>query len=295
MGVTRAQTSTLAQLYALADELEGALVGILDASTVKFETFEMAIAWNDWRWGPMDDAGQPHAKAARARFAKWKALTTHAVRMGAPEREAALTREEGIIERVIEQTNDWYGIGVYDGGLDEVRRRVGAALEAQKQLLAGLPTAHGDGGRLIVADTSALLDRPDLQEWKFDGSSCTVVVLPQVLTELDDRKRDPRTRDAAAKVIRQMTDFGRRGDTLEGVPLTGRVRYREVATSPDMNATLPWLRSDVPDDHIIAGALDLACEDLTATVTVLASDRNLHNKARTAGLDYAGADTATGS
>ncbi len=287
--------STLARLYALAEELEVALFGILDASTVKYETFEMAIGWNDWRWGPRDDAGQPHAKAARARFAKWRALTTHAVRIGAPEREAALTREEGIIERVIEQSNDWYGIGVYEGGLDAVRKRVSAAVDAQKQLLAGLPTAHGDGERLIIADTSALLDRPDLQEWTFDGSPCTIVVFPQILGELDDRKRDPRTKDAAAKVIRQMTDFGRRGDTLVGVTLVGRVQYREVATSPDMAATLPWLRSDVPDDHIIAGALDLACEDLTAIVTVLASDRNLHNKARTAGLDYAGLDAVSGS
>lgn len=295
MPVARTDTSTLTRLYDLADELEVSLFGILDASTVKFETFEMAIGWNDWRWGPMDDAGQPHAKAARATFAKWRALTTHAVRIGAPERESALTREEGIIERVIEQTNDWYGIGAYEGGLDEVRRRVSAALDAQKQLLAGLPTAHGDGGRLVVAETSALLDRPDLQEWTFDGARCTVVVLPQVLSELDDRKRDPRTKDAAAKVIRQMTEFGRRGDTLVGVPLSGRVEYREVATSPDMNATLPWLRADVPDDHIIAGALDLACEDLTACVMVLASDRNLHNKARTAGLDYAGVDVVSGS
>ena len=74
-----------------------------------------------------------------------------------------------------------------------------------------LPAAHGAGEKLLVADTSALLDRPSLQEWKIDGTPWTVVLVPQVLSELDERKRDPRTREAAQKVINQLDDFDRRG------------------------------------------------------------------------------------
>jgi hypothetical protein len=52
---------------------------------------------------------------------------------------------------------------------------------------------------LLVADTSALLDRPDPHNWKLDGQAWTVVFTPQVLAELDERKRDPHTRAAAQK------------------------------------------------------------------------------------------------
>src|SRR6185312_5241783 len=118
------------------------------------------------------------------------------------------------------------------------------------------PTAHGADERLLVADTSTLLDRPDLQDWRLDGGAWTVVLVPQVLSELDERKRDTRTAEAAQKVIRQIDEFGRRGDTFAGVPLAGKLRLREVPRSPDMAATLPWLRADTPDDVIVAAALE---------------------------------------
>lgn len=51
-----------------------------------------------------------------------------------------------------------------------------------------------------------------------------------------------------------------------------------------MNSTLSWLRFDVPDDAIIAGALELVWQDLTSRVAVTASDRNVRNKGRLAGL-----------
>jgi hypothetical protein len=40
----------------------------------------------------------------------------------------------------------------------------------------------------------------------------------------------------------------------------------------------------VPDDTLIAGALELVWQDLTSRVAITASDRNLRNKARVAGL-----------
>lgn len=40
-----------------------------------------------------------------------------------------------------------------------------------------------------------------------------------------------------------------------------------------MSNTFPWLRADVPDDVIIAGALELMWQDLTARVTAIATVR----------------------
>ena len=85
-------------------------------------------------------------------------------------------------------------------------------------------------------------------------------------------------------MIRQLDEFARRGDTFAGVPLAGQLRVREVAVGPDMKRTLPWLRADTPDDLIVASALELVLRDLKGRVALLASDRNVRNKARLAGL-----------
>ena len=53
---------------------------------------------------------------------------------------------------------------------------------------------------------------------------------------------------------------------------------------PDMERTLPWLRADTPDDRVVASALELVLRDLSGRVAILASDRNVRNKARLAGL-----------
>lgn len=168
--------------------------------------------------------------------------------------------------------------------MDQVREYVEAELIEYRRVVGLLPAAHGAGERLLIADTSALLDRPDLQNWKLDNDPWILVLLPQVHSELDDRKRDARTREAAEKVINQIEEFDRRGDTFRGVPLAGNIKVREIPVSPDMSQTLPWLRSDVADDAFIAGALELVWQDLTSRIAVTASDRNLRNKARLAGL-----------
>lgn len=80
-------------------------------------------------------------------------------------------------------------------------------------------------------------------------------------------------------MITQIDDMDRRGDLLEGVALSGKLRLKEVAVTPDMARTLPWLRRDVPDDMIVASALELTWQDLTARVAMTASDRNVRNKA----------------
>lgn len=101
------------------------------------------------------------------------------------------------------------------------------------------PSGARVGGVLLVADTSALLDRPNLQNWSLDVARWTLVLVPQVLSELDERKRDSRTRDAAQKVINQIDDLDRRGDTLTGVRLAGKVMFCEIPYSPDMTEPCP--------------------------------------------------------
>jgi hypothetical protein len=242
------------------------------------------VGWNVWQWRPLPDDAQPLAGQARRAHDELIAFARLVFAAGAPERTKPVDQLSDWLLRLVEQPNGSLPNGAPSGDLSEIAAKVGPRIDELLAEAARLPTAHGKDERLLVADTSALLDRPLMQDWKLDGGAWTVVLVPQVLAELDDKKRDPRLADAADKVIRQLDEFDRRGDTFAGVPLAGALRVREVAIGPDMTRTLPWLRADTPDDRIIASALELVLHDLRGRVAVLASDRNVRNKARLAGL-----------
>lgn len=77
--------------------------------------------------------------------------------------------------------------------------------------------------------------------------------------------------------------------------MSGRLRAKEVPISPDMDETIGWLRADVPDDQIIAGALELSWQNLASRVAIAASDRNVRNKSRMAGLTPVKTESLLGS
>lgn len=161
------------------------------------------------------------------------------------------------------------------------------SLTALVDLLADLPAAHGDGGWLLVPDTNALLFKPDLETWRPPGGAWTVVLVPQVLRELDAVKmRRGDVADKAAGVIRRVKEYARRGDTFKGVPIADSLSLREVAVDADMGDTLPWLRAGHGDDELLAGVLELRCQDLSAVVALASRDRNLQNNARLARCLY---------
>jgi hypothetical protein len=239
------------------------------------------VAWNCWRWDELPPEAAPRVGRARKALGELADLGTRAARE-APDRARELEDLAADLGVTIEQPDTQ--IGAPKKSIDQIRLHVDELGQKYRAVVGNLPAAHGAEERLLVPDTSALLDRPDLQDWKLDGDAWTVVLVPQVLSELDDRKRDSRTRDAAQKVINQIDELDRRGDLFEGVRLSGRLDVREIPVSPNLDDTLSWLRRDVPDDAIIASVLELSWENLARRIAVTASDRNVRNKARMAGL-----------
>jgi hypothetical protein len=270
-------------------DLREALEALFEFSDVRYDDINsrrsgvFVMGWNNWQWAKLPDEAAPAVGVARRALQRLRDFGDRAART-APDRAKELAGLATTFERLVEQPGGSLPNGAPASTLEDVRAYAGKNLDEYRAAVHRLPSAFGGGERLLVVDTSALLDRPDLQEWRLDGGRWTVVLVPQVHAELDDRKRDARTREAAQKVIRQIEEFDRRGDTFTGVPLSGKLTVREIATSPDMSETLPWLQADVPDDAIIAAALDLMWADLTCGVAVTASDRNVRNKARLAGL-----------
>ena len=281
--------SGLEYVNQLLDDLRTVLHRLLLLSDVEYDdinarsTAMFVMGWNRWQWVALPDEAAPLVGAARNALRRLREFSTNAARH-APDRAIELEQLEAALDRVIEQPNGSYPNGAPESSIAEVREYAEAKLTKYGEVVRRLPSAHGKAERLLIVDTSAVLDRPDLQDWKLDGCPWTLVLLPQLHSELDDRKRDPRTREAAQKVINQIEEFDRRGDTFAGVPLSGNLTVREIPVSPDMTKTLPWLRSDVPDDAFIAGALELVWRDLTSRIAVTASDRNVRNKAKLAGL-----------
>lgn len=266
-----------------------ALAALLELSAVRYEDINAGggaffIGWNKWQWQPLPDDAQPLVGAARRAHDELSSFAAMVFRAGAPDRVNVVDELSQWLLRLIEQPNGSYPEGAPASSIPQIVAGVAPRLDEFMTRVERLPTAHGKDERLLVADTSALLDRPDLQNWTLDGGSWTIVLVPQVLAELDERKRDPRTAEPADKVIRQLNDLDRRGDTFAGVPLAGMLTIREIAASPDMDSTLPWLQVDTPDDVIIAAALELVLRELRARVGLLASDRNVLNKGRMAGL-----------
>ncbi|MBZ0173512.1 MAG: hypothetical protein K8E66_14100, partial [Phycisphaerales bacterium] len=121
------------------------------------------------------------------------------------------------------------------------------AIDEIQGLLARLYRLYSpDGEAMVIPDTNALILGVPLGQWSFEWCEAfTVVLTPTVLAELDELKiahRNPDVRTKAERVIRQIKEYGRRGDLRVGVPiLSGRITARAIAVEPRMDESLPWL------------------------------------------------------
>ena len=143
--------------------------------------------------------------------------------------------------------------------------------------------ALGDPACLVVVpDTSALYERPDLEAWRFGTfKALRIVLVPAVVEEIDRHKDGPesRRREMAAKLARQISDYRRRGRLADGVPL--RTGYSRVSTDfgPANLDKLPdALRDGSNDNQLLAAGLHVAARFAQSPSAVVTRDVNLANK-----------------
>jgi hypothetical protein len=178
VGASRGQIepppSGLEHVHLLLDELDSALEELLAMSGVRYHDINASshvvfIGWNNWQWSALPDEAAPRVGRAREALRRLREFASNATRR-APDRAEELAKVETKLERVIEQPNGTYPKGAPKATIEEVREHVASQLDDYRGVLGRLPAAHGDRERLLVPDTSALLDRPNLQSWKLDGT-----------------------------------------------------------------------------------------------------------------------------
>lgn len=169
--------------------------------------------------------------------------------------------------------------------------------EAQAETLEAIDTIQGlldrlyspEGETMVIPDTNALILGAPLDQWSFDWCDAfTIVLTPTVLAELDELKiahRNPEVRVKAERIIRQIKEYGRRGDLRGGVPIvSGRITARSIAVEPRMDESLPWLDAANHDDRLLATTIELIRRNVRSIVVLVTADINLQNKAQHARL-----------
>lgn len=155
-----------------------------------------------------------------------------------------------------------------------------------------LSTTNSNKDELIlVPDTNSLIKAPDFSAYKniIDQDNFTMIIVPTVLSELDDLKiksRDENFRKKVESVINRIKGLRNQGKLLEGVKVDKTITVKMIAHEPNLKKTLSWLDTSNNDDRIIASILEIQRDYPSAIVVLITADINLQNKSEMANLPY---------
>lgn len=171
----------------------------------------------------------------------------------------------------------------------EAQSLASARINVLRDLLS--EATSGTGGVLAVPDTNVLLGDPDVGLYGavVGTDEYTAVLVPAVLEELDalkDRGRTPEVREAADRAVRRIKGFRDRGDLRRGVKVQGRIMLRAEPREVPARSVLGWLDPSVPDDRLLASALDVQVREPASVVVLVTRDINLQNKAAVVGMPF---------
>jgi len=198
------------------------------------------------------------------------------------------------VQDEIKATNDYVSEAIQlntgwqtEPSFDENRAYLSKKLDFFRKLLGHPGTSESEF--VVVPDTNALLKSADPSCYgKIVGrDKFTFILVPTVLSELDDLKRSRRDRavgQEAEKVIKRLKGFRDQGPLLEGVKVSKTVTVKMIPTEPRMASLPSWLDPGSKDDRIIGSALEIQRDFPSAVVVLVTRDINLQNKAEMAFL-----------
>ena len=150
----------------------------------------------------------------------------------------------------------------------------------------------GNDEIIVIPDTNSIVEHLDPVSYRqvAENDSFTILLLPTVLSELDELKnlhRNQSFRDKAKKAVVRIKGWRTQGSLRDGVTINRTITVRAFASEPDMSKSLSWLDPRVSDDRIIASAIEVMANNPSSRVVLVTGDINLLNKAEAAGIDNA--------
>jgi PIN domain len=274
----------------LAD-IERQLQALLDISDIRYVNRNRAgsgfvvVGAADYGWAPSDDAQQLARMKLTRDYEAWYARFTTLFGGITPELMKSIGRADQFTRRWITRPGGDHAIPRTITEAKTVAVKQMAPLREGLELLG----QQGEGGLRVVPDTSALMDQPALADYAtvVGARTFTVHLLPQVLVELDALKDGARTQEQqkrARAALRGIKDLKQRGVLTKGVKLTRGITVIADPREPDFTKLPDWLNPQVPDDRVLAGALEVQATHPSSVVVLVASDLNLQNKAEVVGL-----------
>jgi len=143
----------------------------------------------------------------------------------------------------------------------------------------------------IIPDTNSLISFPNPLDYTRlgIGDFYSLIILPTVLSELDNLKTRKQNTELVSKVnsvIKRFKGYRTQGNILEGVIIHSSITIKMIPTEPDMAYSLSWLDKDNNDDKIIASTLEIQRDHPTSTIFLVTQDLNMQNKAAMARLPF---------
>jgi hypothetical protein len=239
----------------------------------------------DHDWNPLDQEGRRLQSQIHQAFERLLAVFRGLLRVQPPPVQRVIADNARTINKVIDQ----HGL-TWIKTTEEAVQNLDAAVDALIEQVVCLHDGS-EGNHIYVPDTNALCYNPQLEEWSFDESPVfTMVLMPTVLSELDQLKVNHRNEDFRRKaegVIRRIKGYRSRGRLSDGVTLrTGRSRLKTIAVEPKMQESLPWLDPGNNDDRLLAALLEVMRIHPRCPVLLVTRDINLQNKADYAGFPF---------
>lgn len=150
----------------------------------------------------------------------------------------------------------------------------------------------------IVPDTNCIVQFPDPSSYQIicGSKKFEFIILPTVLSELENQKsyhKNQVYKKKVKSVITRLKGFRNQGDVLNGIIVNKTITVKMIATEPDFDQTLSWLKANINDDRIIASTLELQVQYPSNQIILITADLNLQNKAQLANLTVFDTDDLT--
>ena len=282
--------SYVERLQEQLNNIERKMMELLDASTISHshndpDSYIVSLAPSHY-WGETDE--------------KQKRLQMEVLKLYKPWIEHVRLLFLGATNEVAEQINetdtfvtDWIQkeyIWDVPESVEEAKAVFSRRIQSFVELLQMLESPR-QRRIIVVPDTNALISCSGFANYQIVAGQpdFTLVIMPTVLSELDQLKttaRDNEFREKVKSIITRIKGLRVQGSLIEGVIINKTVTVRMEAREPDFGHTLSWLDSGNNDDRIVASILEMQREEPSAVVILSTGDINLQNKAEMAHIPF---------